>query len=467
MVSSLRVDGADVSHYQGSLDLQKAAKAGLQFLYHKATEGTAFRDPEFKARREDARTAGLPFGGYHFARFTSVADAVKEAKFFLKVLDPQPGDLVPVLDFETAVPHGVSARDCCDAFMAEIVRELGARGLTGTPMHYGPDDFGPSYRFPRWVPRYSNSNMHPKVRWDIWQFSNGTFGVPKQFAGLGRCDLNTFRAGFGLKNILLTKKKATAVRPAQQVKIMHCSGRFNDTDAEHAADALAIFERAKKQNVGWITGTEGGPGSGNWIPQLEKQAKAHGFRFFSDPSTDAWIAVNEDLIDEGFKSFVGPIVVRGKAHSHTAKKIVSVQFYNYKLGRINIIAGHYLTKGRPDPKSPEYSQFLAENKAFAKAIGEYAVKVGAGADLVFYGGDQNIPDNKDDTFLGLAPMTTAWDELKHYENTGHGNIDVIASYNADSRVKAVSIHAYDDKKFFYNGDHYMVEAVYAIQLLKK
>jgi hypothetical protein len=271
-------------------------------------------------------------------------------------------------------------------------------------------------------------------------------------------------------------KKAVAPTPAptphptptpakvQRVRIMHCSGQFNDPPAQHAADALAIFKRASEKNVAWVTGTEGGSGSNNWIPELQKQAAAHGFRFFSTPSSDPWVAVNEKLIDSGWATYVGPIVVPGKARDHAAKKVVAVQFHNNDLGTIHVIPGHYLTKGRPSAKDPEHRQHVDENKAFAHAIGEYAKKVGAGADLVFYGGDQNIVDQVDDTFFG-EPMITAWDELKHYENTGHGNIDVIARFKGDTRVKAISIHALDDTKFFYNGDHYVIEAVYEIGLL--
>lgn len=266
----------------------------------------------------------------------------------------------------------------------------------------------------------------------------------------------------------IRQKSVTTPKGYRDIKIMHASGQFSDTAAQHKADAIALFETAKKKDVGWLTTTEGGPGAGgsNWTKNFVAQAKLHGFETTSQAGTDAMIAVNKDLIDGNYKSYVSPIIVPGKAHDHAAKKVIAASFHNKELGNISVMAGHYLTKGRPDAKSPEYRQHLAENKAFAKAIGEYAAKAGAGKDLVFYGGDQNIVDRINDTFLGQTKFVTAWDELKHYENTGHGNIDVTASWKPDARVKALSCHALNDKRLFMNFDHFVVEAVYRIRVLK-
>lgn len=265
---------------------------------------------------------------------------------------------------------------------------------------------------------------------------------------------------------MIRKIKDAIVRPkVQRVRVMHVSGQFSDNDKQHAADAKAVFERATARGTAWITGTEGGGGSGNWIPSLKAEATAHGFRFFNDPSSDAWIAVRKSFVNSGWVTFTGPTVIPGRARDHTAKKIVSAGFYNDVLGEIHVIAGHYLTKGRPSGRTVEYRQHVEENKAFAKAIGEYAVEVGKGSALVFYGGDQNIVDRDDDTFFG-QPMVSAWDEVGYYQNTGHGNIDVIAHYKRDGRAHAVMIGALDDNEFFLNTDHYAIEAVYEIRPLK-
>lgn len=78
--------------------------------------------------------------------------------------------------------------------------------------------------------------------------------------------------------------------------------------------------------------------------------------------------------------------------------------------------------------------------------------------------DDRNNEPQGDTFFG-QPLTSAWDELNRHESTGHGNIDVIASYNKDGRVKALDIVALDDKEFFLHTDHFLVEATFQVDPL--
>lgn len=245
---------------------------------------------------------------------------------------------------------------------------------------------------------------------------------------------------------------------------MHASMQFSDSDRAKARDVGLIFDRAVERKVAWITGTEAGAGAGPLRGLLKDGAEEHGYRFAHALRQDSWIAVDKALIDGGWDEHYEE-VIGGKAKSHTAKGVMAVGFDNDELGRINVIACHYLTKGRPGAKSAEYRQHVPENTALARAIGDYAKQVGRGTALVFYGGDQNIVDRTDDTFMG-EPLTSAWDELKKWENTGHGNIDVIASYDHDGRVKAAYCRALDDSEFALATDHFVVEAGFDVQPLR-
>jgi GH25 family lysozyme M1 (1,4-beta-N-acetylmuramidase) len=96
------IPGLDVSHWQGSVNWTKVAGAGRRFVFLKATDDVDYRDPTFVTNRAGARANGLVVGAYHFARpDPSPGDAHREARFFVSVADPQPGDLLPVLDMET------------------------------------------------------------------------------------------------------------------------------------------------------------------------------------------------------------------------------------------------------------------------------------------------------------------------------------------------------------------------------
>lgn len=197
----LSVHGADISHFQTDVDLTRAHASGLKFLYHKATEGDSYTDPLYGARRIRAALAKIPFGAYHFAR-AEKGDAAAEARRFLAVAKPIPGDLIPMLDLETA--EGLSQADLrtwAQNFSAEIKNHVGV-----LPVLYCPWDL----KLPniRWVPRYNDSNTPPTIPWDIWQFSNGRFGVPNTFPGLGHVDLNTFHDGVHLGDIRIPREES-------------------------------------------------------------------------------------------------------------------------------------------------------------------------------------------------------------------------------------------------------------------
>jgi uncharacterized repeat protein (TIGR02543 family) len=97
------IPGLDVSHWQGTINWAKVADAGKRFVFMKATDDVDFRDPTFLTNRAGARANGLPVGAYHFSRpDPSPGDAREEARFFVSVADPRPGDLLPVLDIETS-----------------------------------------------------------------------------------------------------------------------------------------------------------------------------------------------------------------------------------------------------------------------------------------------------------------------------------------------------------------------------
>lgn len=454
----LTVHGIDISHHQsGRLDMKRAKDAGLKWLYHKATEGETYRDPMYAQRRVEAKKAGIPFGAYHFAR-ASRGDAVREARAFISQAKPEPGDLRPALDLETSEGMTMSqVRVWARIFIAEVKRLTGVLPVVYTPYDLGNVTDGCIL----WRPRYNDRNTPPSWRWDIWQFSNGVLGVPDFFPGFGHVDLNVHRTGLTMDDMLIPKPPAVRLR--ERVLLMQISMQFSDSLAQKKADAYRIFTRARNKKAMAIFGTESLEIGTRVI--LRAAAAKHGFRFFAGSGQDAWFAVNRSFIDSGWETFTGPVIVPGKKGDHSHKKVTWVSFYNERIGRVTLFGQHLLTKGRPSAKDPEYRQHIEENRDILQATAKEVVKRGAGQAICFYGGDQNIVDVHDDTFMG-APLTSAWDELKKWQDTGHGNIDVIASYDRDGRVSAVSARSFKDKTFPLHTDHYLVEAQYDILVLK-
>lgn len=242
-----------------------------------------------------------------------------------------------------------------------------------------------------------------------------------------------------------------------RVHVMHCSMQYSDTDAQKRSDISDIFERAEDRGVSWITGTEAGEKVLADI--IKNHATKYGFSMHR--WRDNWICVRNAVVTPHTWKTGSVFVAKasetvGPGHD-SGFPWVTWEFP--KLGVVSLAAGHYPTKGA-EKGDPNHKIVLR----YAKAVGDWAREKGAGKQLAFYQGDQNVTDREHDTFYG-QPLTSAWDELGKYENTGHGNIDVIASYDADGRVKTVYIRALDDTEFAQYSDHFVVEAGFEIQPL--
>lgn len=459
MTTAQRIDFVDLSHHNPvTLDgLRKARAAGVRGIYHKATEGSGYTDPTYAGRRKMADAAGLPFGAYHFAR-PAVGDAEAEARHFLAVAKPKAGDLLPALDLETTEGLTLAQlRTWAETWCSTVAKACGGR----RPVVYSPYDL--RIEGLRWRPRYNDDNRPPVLTWDVWQFSNGQLGKPDTVPGLGRVDLNTLGKGVTMADLTWAERPAPA-RKVQRLRLGHASMQFSDSPAQMAADVRAIFARAVNRDLAWLTGTEAGAGADPLSRLLAEAAQANGYRYYRPKTTDAWIAVRRDLIAGGWDEFYGGKVIDGKAGVSTDKGVVRVSFDTAQLGRISVLAGHFLTKGRPEASDPAYRVNAPLNTKLAQAIADEARRCAKGSALAFYGGDNNINDRTDDAFI-VKGFTSVSDELRKWPNTGHGPIDVIGTWDADGRVKALRWHAFPDAELPLATDHYYCEAVVEVREL--
>lgn len=214
------IHGVDLSHWQsGALDFAAAKKAGVRFVYHKATESTSYTDPLYARRRTEVAKAGLVFGAYGFAR-PGVSTAAVQAKHFVLVAKPKAGDMLPALDLED---RGGLSDAQLTVWAAQWVSTV--KRITGfDSIVYTPFDLGPAVtsKSPLWVARYNNSMAAPNVPgswtgYSIWQFSNGVFGSPSTVPGLGHVDINTLA---GEPDLALTSLRIGApIKPGVTVTV--------------------------------------------------------------------------------------------------------------------------------------------------------------------------------------------------------------------------------------------------------
>ncbi|MFQ9148253.1 MAG: GH25 family lysozyme, partial [Eubacteriales bacterium] len=91
-------NGIDVYTGQGVIDWRKVADSGISFAMIKASQGRgetratknlrSFTDSRFAYNIAEASKAGLMVGVWHWLTAQSVAEAIEEADYFLKVIAP-------------------------------------------------------------------------------------------------------------------------------------------------------------------------------------------------------------------------------------------------------------------------------------------------------------------------------------------------------------------------------------------
>jgi len=97
--------GIDVSEHQRYIDWEKVAQSGVKFAfvrvgYRGYTQGGLYTDPWFRTNIDGAHDAGLDVGVYFLSQAVNVAEAIKEAKYVLEVIDGYDVSLGVMYDWE-------------------------------------------------------------------------------------------------------------------------------------------------------------------------------------------------------------------------------------------------------------------------------------------------------------------------------------------------------------------------------
>ncbi len=181
------LDGIDVSYHQGTIAWGQVAAAGKRFAFVRATAGTLTADTAYATNRSGARAAGLAVGSYHFANpDTAVNDASNEASWFLRNATVASGDLLPVLDLETANgldPASLTA--WAQTWLSQVSAATGVRPIIYTTPNFWATSMADTDWFARngypvlWIANWTTASQ-PTVPaggwggngWSFWQHSS-------------------------------------------------------------------------------------------------------------------------------------------------------------------------------------------------------------------------------------------------------------------------------------------------------
>jgi lysozyme len=181
------VVGIDVSHHNGAIDWSAVSKDQVGFVFCKASQGSTFKDPNFKNNIAALKAAGFTFGGYHFFTFQGASPEDQVNNFLDGTIDySQPGTLPPVLDVEWQQGDAANAyitnnkQACIDSIKAwiQLVQERTGR----VPMIYTNTNFWHEYlgdvpelaACPLWIASYNAGPPALPTAWNeytFWQFT--------------------------------------------------------------------------------------------------------------------------------------------------------------------------------------------------------------------------------------------------------------------------------------------------------
>lgn len=130
-VDAARTDMVDVSNNNGAMTVANFKDMyqnyGVKAMVTKISEGTSFKDADAAGNIANAQAAGLYVNGYHYARYSTVSQAIAEADYSAKLAqaDGLPAGAVLVADVESSEQSNVSeAQNDANnqAFMNEVAK---------------------------------------------------------------------------------------------------------------------------------------------------------------------------------------------------------------------------------------------------------------------------------------------------------------------------------------------------------
>lgn len=170
MQSERKIDGIDVSHWEGDIDFQRVKRAGIRFVYMKASEGASYVDPDFERNYREARKARLKVGFYHYLTARNEGEARVQARHFADVIWGKKYHGCPVMDFES---FGTLTRDqinqISEVFLQELREATDKRVAIYSDANNATNTFDERLaEYPLWIAQYGVSRPDMRNHWKRW-----------------------------------------------------------------------------------------------------------------------------------------------------------------------------------------------------------------------------------------------------------------------------------------------------------
>ena len=174
----MKIQGIDISHWNGDIDFDKVKASGVEFVIIKAggSDKGFYTDPMFITNYNKAKAAGLIVGAYYFAgkNFRGVEAGFADAQRFIKILDGLKFEYPIFLDIEAQENrYKEEITDAAVAFCEEMEKAGYFVGIYASDISGFKDKLNHDRikDYTHWVARYGKE---PEVckSYGIWQYSS-------------------------------------------------------------------------------------------------------------------------------------------------------------------------------------------------------------------------------------------------------------------------------------------------------
>lgn len=182
--------GVDVSSWQGNIDWEAVAEAGIEFAIIRAAwrgygtgegEGKLHRDGYYIDNIKEAKANGIKVGVYIFSQAITVEEAVEEANYLMACIEDAglTVDLPLVLDYEYSGDQGrlemadlsrQEHTDICNAFCAQVEKH-GYESMVYANRYMLEKDLYASALGRIWLANYGVATGY-QGDYEYWQFSS-------------------------------------------------------------------------------------------------------------------------------------------------------------------------------------------------------------------------------------------------------------------------------------------------------
>jgi lysozyme len=223
-----------VSHHQGTIDWPKVKADGVQFAMIKATQGVGYKFVDyFRQNAPLALGNGIDVGAYHYATFSTVPEALAQARYFESVIKDYKLTYPIALDLEENEAK-VSKKQLTDAAIA-FIEYLENKGYF--VMLYTGDNFLDTQldesrlkNYAWWIARYG---AEPKNAEHVWQYSSTSHinGV------IGSTDVN-----WAYRDFAAELRAKNAPKNPKGIGVLRMTGDCVVRKGPNAAYAIVQFE---------------------------------------------------------------------------------------------------------------------------------------------------------------------------------------------------------------------------------